>query len=130
MVGNRYTLSKKERLSRKRDIDALFMEGKSFIAYPLRVIFLSVDSRDRSVPVSILVSVSKKRFKRAVKRNLVKRQVREAYRTQKHELCNHVQGEGLFLMVAFIFMDKEIYPQKDIEKSMAKALRLLKEKLQ
>ncbi|UKI46114.1 MAG: ribonuclease P protein component [Phocaeicola vulgatus] len=130
MMDNRYTFSKEERLSRKRDIDTLFADGKSFIAYPLRVIFLLAEQSEGSVPVSILTSVSKKRFKRAVKRNLIKRQVREAYRIQKQDLCNCVQEKGKSLKVAFIYIDKEIYLQKDIEKAMAKALRVLKEKME
>lgn len=128
MITNRYTLSKEERLSRKRDIDVLFAEGKSFIAYPFRIIFLETEPNKESVPVSILLSVSKKRFKRAVKRNLVKRQLRESYRMQKHEICNYMQEKGKVLMIAFIYMDKDIHPKKDIDKAMAKALRVLKEK--
>ena len=125
-MDNRYTFSKEERLSRKRDIDTLFAEGKSFIAYPLRVIFLLAEQSEGSVPVSILTSVSKKRFKRV----FYNFQVREAYRIQKQELCNCVQEKGKSLKVAFIYIDKEIYLQKDIEKAMAKALRVLKEKME
>lgn len=77
MTTPRYTLAKEERLSWKRYIDLLFAEGKSFIAFPLRVVYLTADAGP-AVPVSMLVSVSKKKFKRAVKRNQVKRQVREA----------------------------------------------------
>ena len=59
MTDRRYTLSKAERLSRKRDIDLLFAEGQSFIAYPLRVVYTVIEEQ-RSVPASILISVSKK----------------------------------------------------------------------
>jgi len=129
MISNRYTLSKAERLSWKRDIDSLFAEGKSFVAYPFRVVFLlTADSEKRSVPVSILTSVSKKRFKRAVKRNKVKRQTREAYRMQKHELSQAVQEKNMRLTVAFLYLEKKIYPQADIDKAMTKALNVLKEK--
>ena len=76
MAERGYTLSKAERLSWKRYIDLLFLRGQSFVAYPLRVVYLPVEET-LSVPVSFLVSVPKKKFKRAVKLNLVKRQVRE-----------------------------------------------------
>lgn len=129
MISNRYTLSKAERLSWKRDIDILFAEGKSFVAYPFRVVFLlTADSEKRSVPVSILTSVSKKRFKRAVKRNKVKRQTREAYRQQKHELSQAVREKNMRLTVAFLYLEKKIHPQADIDKAMTKALNVLKEK--
>ena len=78
MVNRRYTLSKEERLSWKRYIDLLFAKGQSFVAFPLRVVYLSVEKEETLAPVSILISVPKKKFRRAVKRNLIKRQVREA----------------------------------------------------
>ena len=85
MENKRYTLSKEERLSWKRYIDLLFEKGQSFVAFPLRVVYLPLEE-EMSAPVSILISVPKKKFKRAVKRNLIKRQVREAYRVRKYDL--------------------------------------------
>ena len=43
MVNRRYTLSKEERLSWKRYIDLLFAKGQSFVAFPLRVVYLAVE---------------------------------------------------------------------------------------
>ena len=73
-----YTLGKKERLNSKTLIERLFLGGsKSFPAFPLRVVYMSVEPVEEDMAAaSILISVPKKRFKRAVKRNLVKRQVR------------------------------------------------------
>ena len=82
MTLRRYTLAKAERLSWDRHINRLFAEGQSFVSFPLRVVYLETD--DPVVPpVSMLVSVPKKRFRRAVKRNLIKRKVREEYRKRK-----------------------------------------------
>lgn len=79
------TLRKSERLDRKKVIEKMFAGGsRSFSVFPLRVVYLPVEELE--APVSILVSVSKRRFKRAVKRNRVKRQIREAYRMNKHGL--------------------------------------------
>ncbi len=127
MTTPRYTLAKEERLSWKRYIDLLFAEGKSFVAFPLRVVYLPVESGP-DVPVSMLVSVSKKKFKRAVKRNQVKRQVREAYRMRKPELTEQLAGENKKLLVAFLYIDKEIHSFREMEKAMTKAVRLLREK--
>lgn len=129
MAERGYTLSKAERLSWKRYIDLLFLRGQSFVAYPLRVVYLPVEET-LSVPVSFLVSVPKKKFKRAVKRNLVKRQVREAYRVRKQGLYDALTLSGKQLLVAFIYLDKEIAPFSEMEKSMTKALRILQEKIQ
>ena len=68
MTTKRYTLSKEERLSWKRYIDLLFEKGQSFVAFPLRVVYLPMEE-EMPARASFLVSVPKKKFKRAVKRN-------------------------------------------------------------
>lgn len=126
MVNNRqHTFSKEERLSWKRHIDLLFEKGQSFVAFPLRVIYLPLDEK-KEIPVSILISVSKKKFKRAVKRNLIKRQVREAYRTQKYGLIEPLAEKEKSMFVAFLYLDKEIHPFSTIEKAMGKAIKTLR----
>lgn len=75
-----HTLRKSERLCSKKDISRLFSEGKWGLCGHLRYCWISSGEQR---PNRILVSVSKKYFKRAVKRNLLKRRMREAYRCQK-----------------------------------------------
>jgi ribonuclease P protein component len=122
--NNQYTFSKEERLSWKRHIDLLFEQGQSFVAFPLRVIYLLLDEK-KEAPASILVSVSKKRFKRAVKRNQIKRRVREAYRTQKHGLIDPLAEKEKTMFVAFLYIDKEVHSFSTIEKAMKKAINIL-----
>jgi ribonuclease P protein component len=127
MVNNRrYTLSKQERLSWKRYIDLLFKEGKSFIAFPLRVIYLPVEEIPASV--SFLVSVPKKNIRKAVGRNYIKRQVREAYRVRKYELTDALAESNRSLFLAFLYLDKEIRPFADMEKAMTKVIQTLQDK--
>lgn len=127
MENKRFTLSKEERLSWKRYIDLLFEQGQSFVAFPLRVVYLPLEE-EMSAPVSILISVPKKKFKRAVKRNLIKRQVREAYRVRKNDLIDPLTEKNRRMLVAFLYLDKEIHPFVDMEKAMTKAIRILREK--
>ena len=127
MENKRYTLSKEERLSRKRYIDLLFEKGQSFVAFPLRVVYLPLEE-EMSAPVSILISVPKKKFKRAVKRNLIKRQVREAYRVLKYDLIDPLTEKNKRMLIAFLYLDNEIHPFTDIEKAMTKAIRILRDK--
>lgn len=75
------TLSKSERLSGTTGISALMNGGRWGHAPHFR--FLVRHRNDGSELNRIMVSVPKKNFKRAVKRNLLKRRIREAYRTQK-----------------------------------------------
>lgn len=96
MTERKYTLSKAERLSWKRYIDLLFEKGESFVAFPLRVVFLTL-SKEEELPAvsSILISVSKKKFKRAVKRNLVKRQ-----------FVKHIVYVNMNLLIPLLVMTK------------------------
>lgn len=123
------TLRKPERLNRKKVIEKMFAGGsRSFSVFPLRVVYLPVEESD--VPVSILVSVSKRRFKRAVKRNRVKRQIREAYRMNKQELLSVLAQRQSRLAVAFIYLSDELVDSSVIEERMKTALARIVEKFQ
>lgn len=125
MTTRKYTLSKNERLSWKRYIDLLFTQGQSFVAFPLRVVYLTTEE-EMPAPVSILVSVPKKKFKRAVKRNLIKRQVRETYRIHKYDLIDPLTEKNKRLLVAFLYLDKEIHSFAEMEKAMQRSIRILR----
>lgn len=126
MVNRKFTFPKQERLSWKRHIDLLFANGRSFVAFPLRVIYLPVEEDALPAPASVLISVPKKKFKRAVKRNLIKRRMREAYRIHKHDLFDALANNQQRMLVAFLYLDKEILPFSEIEKAMQKALDILR----
>ena len=123
------TLHKSERLDKKKVIDKMFSGGaRSFSVFPLRVVYLPVEESE--APVSILVSVSKRRFKRAVKRNLVKRQVREAYRKNKHLLLDALASRNKRLIIAFIWLDNHIHSSAEVEEKVKKLLFHIVERLE
>lgn len=123
------TLCKAERLNKKSIIGKLFEGGgKSLPAFPLRVVFMPVE-KDGRFPVSILVSVSKRHFKRAVKRNRVKRQIREAYRKHKHILLQALEEKPHGMVLAFIWLDKEIHSTETVEYKVKKLLERVAEKI-
>ena len=102
----RNTLPKKERLCGKTGISKLLAKGKHGSVQGMR--YLCMTGTDSDVD-RIMVSVPKKLFKRAVKRNLLKRRIRESYRKQKHEL--KVAG-GVDLL--FMYSTKEILSYQEI----------------
>lgn len=101
--------------------------AKSFSIFPIRVVYMP-DNEQAQAPVSILVSVSKRRFKRAVKRNRVKRQIREAYRNNKHLLTDKLQQQGQHLLIAFIYLADELTDSAQLEEKMQTALIRIAEK--
>lgn len=121
-------LRKAERLHRKTVIDLMFTGGisKSFSVFPLRVVYMSIPEQDEQA--SILISVSKKRFKRAVKRNRVKRQIREAYRKNKHDLLDILSEREQKIAIAFIYLSDELVSSDVIEEKMKVLLARIVEK--
>lgn len=123
-----FTFRKSERLSSKIEIDRLFGGGsKSMAAFPVRVVYRLDDAPQQNV--AVLVSVSKKRFHRAVKRNRVKRQIREAYRKNKYMLWDALQGHSKALSLAFIWLDDQLHDSSEVEKKVVSLLQRVAEKL-
>lgn len=107
--------SKQERICLKRDIDKLFRNGKYFFAGGFKCCYLYGNGH----PVNrIMVSVPKKLFKRAVKRNLLKRRIKEAYRKNKALLP--VAEAGCDMVI--IYMGKDVRQSSDIENGIRELL--------
>lgn len=100
------TLPKSERLCGKTSIGTLLAKGKHGNVPGLRFLYMTNTGTDTD---RIMVSVPKKMFKRAVKRNLLKRRIRESWRRQKHSLT--VKGGADIL---FIYPSKEIMSYEQI----------------
>jgi len=81
------------------------------------------------VPASVMVSVPKKRFKRAVKRNRLKRLLREAYRLNKHAFIALLDEKKLQIHVAFNYVSDEELDFITVEKKMKIALQKLMDKV-
>lgn len=127
------TFRKEERICRKTEIDKLFNRGGSLsmAAFPVRLVYLKTDAEAGVPDVRVLVSVSKKCFKRAVKRNRVKRQLREAFRLNKSILYEQLeQQEGTALLIALIWIDDKLWPTSEVEKKVVNLMHRLSEKIE
>jgi ribonuclease P protein component len=103
---NRNTFGKKEKLCSKLVIDKLFASGQSFKEFPLRVIYLPLETSDSTAKV--LISVPKKRFRKSVSRNRIKRLLRETYRLNKSEIIENWQAQGKYFALAFVYIGSEM----------------------
>ena len=108
MPFTRNTLKKAERLSSKTGLSALLSKGKWGVHC-----CLPDNGQDQA---RIVVSVPKKMFRRAVKRNLLKRRIRESYRTQKALL------EGSRVDLMFVYSSKEVLDSAVIREAVGTIL--------
>lgn len=113
------SLARHERLAGKKAIERLFKHSgsRAMIAFPLRVVFASAPD---SSCTRMMVSVPKRLLKRAVDRNRVKRQVREAYRQHKSLLAGTDNRH-----LAFIWTDNRVHPGREVEARVVKLLERL-----
>ena len=107
-------LPKYERICKENDIQALFDKGVGVSVYPYRVIYLFRHDESRPVTVRMLVSVSKKRFHHAVKRNRVKRLVREAWRRNKAPLYKICERDNISVDVALVYTATVIHSYEEM----------------
>jgi len=119
-----FTLHKEERLCSQKLIEELFTSGESFLSYPLKVVFLKNDL-PQTYPVLASFTVSKRNFKRAVKRNLLKRRIREAYRLNKPVFYQEITAKQLHLAIMFVYIGKSLVEFPVIEKAMISAFKKL-----
>ena len=118
IVGN--TFSKEERLHHKKIIEELFKNGSSHFSYPFLLKYLPEESKDVSLH-RVLISVPKKHFRKAVERNLLKRKIREIYRTNKFLLY----PAPTRLNIAIIYTGKQSIPFKNLKNKLIKVLKRL-----
>ncbi len=109
-----FTLKKHEILRSKKIIQELFDNGSSFFLYPFKVFYLPNLSQNTN---QVLFTVSKRYYKRAVDRNLIRRRIREAYRLNKSYLITD-QKELFSLSIALIYISKSKLPYSEIENKL------------
>ncbi len=128
----RFTFSKQERLNSEKIIARLYESGFVVSKYPLRVTALVLDRTElpEGIVAQAMINASKRKLKKAVHRNRMKRILRELYRHRKHQLYTLLEKEGLGLALAVIYSGTHVAEFWDLEKSFDKIWRKFFNELQ
>ncbi len=103
-----HSLRKDERISGKLTFQKIISDGKSYFKYPFKF-YWRFSNGDQKYPIQIGISISKKNIKKANKRNLMKRRIREVYRLNKHIFYKKPEDENIRIQLLIIFLaDKPI----------------------
>lgn len=134
-ADTRLTLRKGEKLRHRSLVDAIFKEGATLYDFPLRLSWRALGEEelrdtfrdrvpDRIDSLQMLVTVPKKKRRRAVDRVLMRRRIREAYRLNRIPLKQAVEASASFRTVgmAFIYLHDRNVPYATIEKKMKSLL--------
>jgi len=114
-----HTFRKEERLTGEKTIQELFDKGSSFYLFPFKVWYMP--NNDQAIGHHrVLVSASRRNFKNATDRNLVKRRMREAYRLNKTLLHDSPK-----LLIAYIYSAREILTFAQIQERLIKTFKRL-----
>ena len=123
-----FSFRKDEILRKKKLIDRLFTEGSTFYIYPFKIFWLE-SPLETTNPAQILFSVGKRSFKRAVDRNRIKRQLREVYRVQKHELYDKLVKDQQQCVIGIIYTTNVMLTTGELEIKIKAVLKRLNSEL-
>jgi ribonuclease P protein component len=120
----RQTFSRQERLKSGKVIKNLFATGRSFLVHPFKVNW-QLRTKNSNSPARVMISVSKKNFRKAADRNHMKRLCREAYRKNKHVLIEFLEEKEVRCDFSLIYIGRDPEGYSTVEKKIITLIKRL-----
>jgi ribonuclease P protein component len=122
------TFSSEERIKSRKLLEKLYQEGEQIKNFPYRLKYLKV-AFDSGAQVQIVVSIPKRNVKKAVKRNRLRRQIKEVYRLNKADLLSQFKDKEKGLALFLIYTGKENQQYEYLESKLKELLEKLQKTL-
>lgn len=122
-------LYKAEKLCSHTAVGLLFTSGKSEFAYPLRLVWRQTNERTFGAPAQFMITVPKKKLRKAVERVRMRRLIRESYRLNRELLLPALEKSGKRVDMAFIYLSDSLSDYGRVEQRMQKLLASVAEKI-
>ena len=124
-----FRLKKQERIHNKNELKLLFEGGSSFLVHPFKVLYCvsPIAAEETNYPLKVAISIPKKRFKKAVDRNTLKRRSREAFRLNRNALKTTLNNKQIQLLLMLIYVSDKPLKYAQIEDKIILILRRLQE---
>ncbi len=127
-IVNRMTLKKEERLKSRKTIQSLFVQNQHLKIYPFKLVWL-VEENTRGFSLKISVSVTKRLFKLAVKRNTLKRKMRECIRINKNLIIDKLKDKNITLSFMLIYQTQDVVTFNEFNAKIKQLLIRLGDKI-
>jgi ribonuclease P protein component len=124
-----FTLGREERLKSNLSIQELLKHGRTVSLFPLKIYWNFSSDPHQKYPVRAAMSVPKRKYRRAVDRNLMKRRLKEAYRLNKYMLYDTLDQHQQKIQLIILLLSDEFIPYKQLEQGMREIFRKLVNKL-
>lgn len=121
--GMNLSLPKAKRIKKRDDIKLLFTKGKRIQKHPIQLVYANRESEEAGIKIG--VSVPKRKFKKAVDRNRIKRLMREAYRINQGLITNYNTTNNKCLLLMFVYIGKQAITYSEIEQKIVLLLQEL-----
>ncbi len=125
----KFSLPKEKKLKKRDEIQRLFKEGKRIKKGELQLIYLVENVAGNSEPFKLGVSVPKKKFKRAVDRNRLKRLIREGFRLNQVQIEKQCELKQKHCLLMFVFQGSDLVNYAALEPKIVLILRELEAKI-
>jgi ribonuclease P protein component len=132
LLTNKFTYQKKDKLKSRKQMQFLFSKGTAINMHPIRLLY-TIEKEEAGIFTNGLlqagVGAPSRQFRKAVKRNKVKRLLREGYRLEKPNFTNSINLTNTRLNLFFLYVDANVQTQQEIQATIKLLLQKLADKL-